>query len=281
MLTTPHYRLYISTEDARLAARLPGFFEAALAHYRAAVTPLPAPPSLPERLEAFVLGDRADWERLTVQLMGERAGLYRRIGRGGYAWGGRSVIYAQPGTDTFAVAAHEGWHQYTQRVFAHRLPPWLDEGLATYMEGHRWEGERPVFDPRHNPERLAQLRGVAQEGRLLPLGTLLNASPQGILESEGSAGATAPTADALGYYAQAWALARFLMEADNGRHREGLGRLVADAAAGRLRVGGAPWRRGLGPGVGLSVFAGYIGPDLDGAQRDYLEFVRGLIEAGP
>lgn len=280
LVHTPHYRLFTTQADTVLNARVPQFLEAALAAYRTSITgeqsPLPEP-SL--KLDTYILRSREDWAVLTRQMTGDQADLFLSIPRGGFAFGGKALLFDIGARDTPAIAAHEGWHQYTQRAFARPLPVWLEEGLATYMEGHRFDGRgQPQFLPWANAERFDQLRRAHAQGRLTRLPALLEAAPQNLL---------APGTDdaALVYYAQVWALAHFLCEGSGGRYRSGLCAVLKDAAVGSIdaqlaRTFGAPdaarlLRSRRGPGV----FEAYFG-DLLQAASEYDAFIEALVQPG-
>jgi hypothetical protein len=274
VIRTRHYRLYTTERDPVLVSRMPGFLEAALAHYRTAVVPLPAPPI---RLDTYLMDNRAQWRVLARRLSPEQADQYDNIPRGGYASGGVGVFYDLGVYDTMAIAAHEGWHQYMQRAFREPLPVWLDEGLASYMEGHRWAGGTPVFFGWANTERFDRLRADVSAGVIVPLDRLLDMRPADELGST--------TGSALTYYAQVWALVHFLREGEDGKYRDALRDLVADAVEGRLsrrlllRLGsdGAD-RRSMR--VGPSVFQAYFGDDLDAIGREYDAFLREIVTPG-
>jgi hypothetical protein len=275
---TPSYRIWTTDSDGVMLSRLPLFLEEANRHYRTALTELPAAPE--GRLDTFVLSSRAQWELLTKQLMGEQAGAYLQIPRGGYASGGRAVLYDVGSAGTMAIAAHEGWHQYTQRAFRQGLPIWLEEGIATYMEGHRWEGARPVFLGWSNVERFDQLRAASAKGELMPLRALLDTAPQDLLSRSVRA------EPALTYYAQVWALVHFLREDEGGRHRAALRRLVEDAALGGLRralatrLGEREARAAMVSRRGPAVFEAYFGSDLERASERYAAFVAKIVRTG-
>lgn len=227
VLRTPSYAIFTTVTRPGVNERLPAFMEAALAHYTSALTPLPPPPS---PLETYILGTRQQWTQLTQSVMGADAALYLRIDRGGFAERGRAILFDIGPRDTFIIAAHEGWHQYTQRTFRTPLPVWLEEGIATYMEGFRWSrggSTSAEFLPWLNIERFDQLRAAQRSGSLLSLPELLRTSPQELMARDESA--------VLTYYAQVWALTHFLVEGEDGRHREGLTKAIQDAASGRLR----------------------------------------------
>lgn len=279
LITTPSYRIFTTESNPLVAARIPLFLETALLHYRTAITPLDAPSG---QMETYILASRRQWARLTAQLMGPRARTYLNIRAGGFAEGGRAMLFNIGSRGTFATAAHEGWHQFTQRSFRQPLPIWMEEGLATYMEGFRWDerqAERPVFLPWANVERYDRLREMVHQGRLLPLEALLAARPQDLMT-------TTSNDDALDYYSQVWALAHFLAEGEGGRYRAGLERMVRDARHGRQYETSARQapaselrdlvRRRTGP----APFRAYIADDLKSAGEAYDRFIRTIVAPG-
>lgn len=309
LVQTRHYRVYSTLTDPVLMDRLPGFLEQALEHYRTAFAPagsnerLPAPPS-PIKLETYVLRTRSQWEDFTRSLAGPSASTLLRIPppRGGYAWGGKGVFYGlgesgEPDRDSihaddhgmFALAAHEGWHQYTQRTFAQPLPAWLEEGLATCMEGSEWVGSAGEsvgvrFASSRNPPRLETLRKLARSGKLLRLEELLDTSPSSFLLD-------GRDDEALEYYAQAWAICRWIDSAP--AMRASLWQLLKDAQAGTLSqaVTTAAERQAAAQASqpnsrkvsslllrrGPAVFVTYFGNDIDTHERDYRAFVERLV----
>lgn len=280
-LETPHY-LILTTEQAGVVIeRLPLFLELALAHYTSVLAPLP-PPS--RQLETYLLSTRPQWARLTQQIMGQASEPYLLIQRGGFAARSRGVFWNIGPQDTFAIAAHEGWHQYTQSTFRDPLPIWMEEGLATYMEGFRWGGpanDRPVFLPWANLERFDTLRAAAADrtGKSLrPLSEVVTALPQDLVRHAGD--------PALVWYAQVWALTHFLAEGQSGRYRPALTRLLRDAAEGRL---GAALRAGMGERAGASALARrlgpevlhvYFNPDLEALEAEYRDFLARITAVG-
>lgn len=281
VMTTEHYRVYTTESRNTLIGRLPLFMETALAHYRVAITgdgaTLPPPPL---KLDTFILGSRSDWELLARQLLADQADPFLKIKRGGFAIGGRALLFDLGTYDTLAVTAHEGWHQYTQRTFQAQLPIWLEEGLATYMEGHRWagRGSRPTFMPWANAERFDQLRRAQARNQLLSLEDLLNAAPQNLI----STGNSEP---GLNYYAQVWALTHFLNEGANGRYAEHLRSAVQDAASGRFasvvqRLLGSRSVHGMALRLGPAAFTAYFNPNLSEASAEYRQFINDVVATG-
>lgn len=277
IITTPNFRIFTTETNPTLLDRMPAFLETALDHYTRALVLLPRPE---RRMETFLMDTRAQWQRLTLQMLGQRGQNISRVGRGGFAHGGRGVFFDIGVFDTLAIASHEGWHQYTQSTFRERLPAWAEESVATYMEGHRWAGATPVFLPWSNVERFDHLRKVHAEGRLLTLRRILVSTPEDLL--------TPVNEDLLTYYAQGWALIHFLHSQNGDESRAALQRMLSDAQAGRLgRAVGAsmtPESRAAfardSSGLGEAVFMAYFGSDLDGVERRFRAFVAELVGPG-
>jgi hypothetical protein len=278
LLSTPHYRVFTTSTRAMMIDRLPGFVEAAMEHYTTSLLPLPKPA---KALETYVLGTRPQWERLTQQIMGDDAGPYLMIPRGGFTSRARAILWDIGPRDTFVIVAHEGWHQFTQRTFRDPLPVALEEGLACYMEGYRWTGpsrDRVLFSPWSNWERFMQLREASATGQLASLDKLMRSTPQDLIEhGENSS---------LIYYAQTWALVHFLLEHQNGQHKDALLRMMNDASQGLLStriessLGGraANLHRARRRGVDvLSVYTGVPTASLDDA---YVAFIRDITRTG-
>lgn len=275
---TANWTIRTSLRSAAFASTLPGFYEAALANFRQGLVPLPAPP---RRLQAFVFGTRDEWARFTQHKLGSDAGPYLKMGRGGFTTDGQAVLYDIGPRDTLAIAAHEGWHQYSQTTFKHALPVWLEEGIACYMEGFRQprDASGPTFLPWRNAERYMELRSAARRDRLAPLRDVMNGSPQTFLERSRDA--------QLAYYAQVWALVHFLREGEGGKYRTALAELMEDAVQGRVteRLRTSPAiPEGRARGVALRARTGawivlaYFNPDLDAFTREYDRFVGSLLE---
>jgi Protein of unknown function (DUF1570) len=274
IIRTQHYRIFTTEKDPILVNRLPNFAEAALTHYRTAITPLPAPTL---RLDTYLMDNRPQWVRLTLQLLGKRGDRFTQIPRGGYATRGVGAYYDLGVFDTLAIAAHEGWHQYTQRTFQDRLPIWLEEGLASFMEGHKWDRHDPIFLPWANIERFDQLRKAHASGALLSLEQLVTTSPQ----------QQSPAGDGLvTYYAQVWALAHFLNEGDGQRHRSGLDAMLTDAAEGRfrqtllVRLGPERARDAVSTSLGAGALLAYQDDDLPTLSKEYERFIEQIVAPG-
>jgi len=274
ILRTRHYRIFTTENDPQLLRRLPNFLERALDQYRSALGALPGPK---RRMDVYLMDSKPQWDRVTLQLLGQAGKRVSGLGRGGFSTRGLAVFYDIGPFDTLAIAAHEGWHQYTQNTFADPLPVWLEEGVASVMEGHRWAGDEPIFLAWSNLERHKRLRDAAAAGELMSLRTILTTRPQDQVGGSNDR--------LLTYYAQVWALTHFLNEGENGAHRGALRTLLRDASDGRLRqvlalrYGARPAARILARRVGPEIFETYfLEPGSDRPIADLDRSYRAFID---
>lgn len=278
LIITRNYHLHSTLRDPRLEELLPGYMEAAFEHYRTAITELPLPS---EPLETYIFGSRSEWNRYTqASLPPHESRAMLQLRRGAFTADGKVVLHDLGRTDTMFLTAHEGWHQYTQSIFAEPLPIWLEEGIATYMEGHRYDSRsgEVAFIPWRNLERFGELRARGRRGDLIDLDELLDRTPQQFLNGG--------TNRLLTYYAQLWALVQFLIHGEDGRYRAGLERLLEDAVDGRIgrrlaHAGGFEGRRrALGAGYGRAVLAVYFTEDFESFRAGYEAFIEKMLRRG-
>ena len=284
LVTTPTHRLHMTLPPGRLREEVPSFMESAVGHYRSMITGADGGdmlPPAPERLEVFLFGEREEWADWTRWRLGRDARLYLKIELGGYTIDSESVLFDIGRVDTLCLLAHEGWHQYTQGLFKHPLPVWLEEGLATYAEGHRFRrsDERPQFMPWRNLERYWQLRIARREGRLIPIERLLEDRPQTFMARSESM--------LLTYYAQVWVLTHYLMEGQDGEYREGLAKLVRDAAEGHITSTLYDSQKSAGrrgqqshDSVSDAFIAAYFDPDPIRFKQGYNDFLDKVLASG-
>jgi Protein of unknown function (DUF1570) len=278
ILTTPSYRIHTTSTKSFLLDHLPAFVETAAEHYRTSLGTLPA---ASDPMELYLLDTRPQWERMTIRFMGDQASTYLKIQKGGFSYEGRAILYDIGRRDTFTITAHEGWHVYTQSTFRNSLPIWLEEGVATYMEGFRWdpgESDRPTFLPWSNFERFDQLRRGVRGGKLMTLEALTQSTPQELIAKDANA--------ALYYYAQVWALVHFLNEGEQGAYAGSLRQLIADAASGKLN---GRIRRELGDRAastyayrrrGVDLLKLYTGKSTAELEASYAAFMNAVVRTG-
>jgi hypothetical protein len=224
---TPNFEIYTTLGNERLQNYLPTFYETVLGEYMTRFGELPPPP---KPMTSYIFGDQRQWKNKTRMLLPEMSSSFESLGRGGFTLNGTAVLYDidkyQWDRDTLALAAHEGWHQYAQVTFEHQLPPWLDEALATNFEGFRFRRGELYFSPSLNRERRYRLREAIRTDMLIPLPELIGRDPhQALAESKEAL---------LTFYAQVWALGRFLTEAEDGRYRDALENVLLLNAQGDL-----------------------------------------------
>lgn len=297
-LRTASYTLWTTSDNRAITDRLPIFMERALNHYTSALGPLPRPRA---SMDTYLFANRPQWARMTQRVMGQDAAPYLQIERGGFSARGQAVFFDIGARDTFAIAAHEGWHQYTQTTFRVPLPVWLEEGVATYMEGFRWQNPDapasdqrrgrnssgfypqgpdaiPRFLPWYNWERFVYLTRASRANRLMPLEQLVSTVPQDLVDRGPDA--------ALLYYAQVWALTLYLAEGEAGSMRPNLEQLLRDAASGEMAakvsraVGDRAGRSTLSRRRGDALLRTYFAMDAAAMQPGYTAFVQAISRPG-
>ena len=221
-ITTKHYHIHTTMLEPLTLTRVPGFMESA---YKAYQQQLPSPVETQNKFIVYLLGDRQQWEKFTRKFTGNDAEMYLKIKKGAYYLNGACVTYNIGRARTFSVLGHEGWHQFNFRHFSYRLPSWLDEGLATLFETSEYRDGFFYFRPEKNASRLWALRKILKADKAIPLGKILTLNPGEIV-------AHADTDSVLAFYAQSYALVRFLKEYDYGTHLLEFQNLLLDAKNG-------------------------------------------------
>jgi hypothetical protein len=276
-ILTEHYRIYSTASSRAIQQYLPGFLEAAYRNYLR-LTGLP-PGQSSERMPVYVMGTRDEWALLTQSVVPDyQVDTYLSIRSGGYCYEGTCAFWDLGGLHTFPVAGHEGLHQFFAYRLKHPLPLWLEEGLCTVAEGHDVNGESVVFRPDRNLERFQSLRRSLVQGDWIPLEDLLGMhAGDAVGHAPGKAG---------GYYAQLWALARFILSTPT--YRMGLEELLADAEAGGFHTALEMDKRALeelarmrglyNRRLSEPLFRRYICSDMEGFERQYYAFAKSLAE---
>lgn len=276
-LTTAHYEIFTTLLEPLMLSQVPGFVESA---YRAYNNQLPKLISTTTKSPVFLFADRAQWEDFTKTFAGPRAPIYHKIKAGAYYLNGACVAYNIGRERTFSVLGHEGWHQFNKKHFKFRLPSWLDEGIAILFETSRYEQGLFYFEPGRNMHRLGALKKTLIKNNMIPLKKLMAINPGEVL-------ATDEAEAIMAFYAQSYALVRFLREEGYGKrladyHQLLLGGLRGDwplseaskkIAADRNIPLTVRWNRAVGP----LLFKQYISDDLDQIEKEYLAFCRKTV----
>jgi hypothetical protein len=278
-IETQHYQIFTTLLDPLMLRQTPSFVESA---YQAYESQVPDVIECTEKFKVYLFNDRQGWEAFTRQLTGPDAEVYLKIQRGAYAKDGVCVAYNIGRKQTFAVLGHEGWHQFNQHYFKYRLPSWLDEGVATLFETCQYKQGVFEFRPQDNLMRLGTLRKVIQEGRMIPTAQLITLNPAQVIEGYGD-----DNDAAMAFYAQNYAMVRFLREYGYGRrlakyHNILLGGLrgtwsiepgLAEMAADRKVPLTIAWNARVSP----QLFTLYIDKDMEMIDSQYRQFCNDII----
>jgi len=273
-ITTKHYEIHTTLLEPLLLNRVPCFMESAYLAYQ---KQLPSPISSDIKYKIYLFGDRSQWEEFTKEIAGENSHLYLKIKKGAYYLNGVCVAYDIGRDRTLSVLAHEGWHQFNSRHFAYRLPSWLDEGIATMFESTTVDKTGYNFDPAYNLGRLGSLRKMLLSGKIIPLEKLISLNP-------GEVVAHADTEAVMAFYAQSYALIRFLREEGYGRHLDKYHNLLLGACNGTWPLDEslekvacdrnipltANWNRHVSP----KLFSSYISEDYNKMHAEYAAFCK-------
>jgi len=276
-LVTDHYSLFTTLLKPDCLRVLPGFMESAHRAYNAS---LPDPVEPRTRSLIYLFSNRPQWEAFTRDVTGSQAEVLLKIHEGAYCFNGCCIGYDIGRERTLAALGHEGWHQFTSRHFAFRLPSWLDEGMAMTFESFTCRDGTYEFSASGNAYRLGSLREAVGGGGLIPLDVLLATSPGEVM-------AVGRTQRLHAFYSQSYALIRFLQEAGDGEYLCRYRRLVADGLTGRWPLDSEAqtvaadrnmpktleWNRLVGP----QLFRYYVTDDVDGIDSQYRAFCARLV----
>ena len=270
VMITDHYEIRTTLLDPLMLRQVPAFMESA---YDAYQSQFPEPIETQTRFVTYLFADRSQWEDFTKSFAAPNTDMYLKIRKGAYYLNGASVAYNIGRTRTFAALAHEGWHQFNSRHFAYRLPSWLDEGIATLFEASQYSNGALVFQPDRNLGRLQSLKKAIQQRKMLPVAELIRLNPGQLVDDTDAVKA---------FYAQSYALVRFLREDDYGKrlaryHNLLLGGLRGnwplDARTARIAADrNIPLTTAYNINVSPKLFALYIGGNLEQIDNEYNAF---------
>lgn len=273
-IRTRNYEVRTTLMEPLMLRQLPFFLESAHEAYRRQI---PDPVSSDRPFVTYLFGRREHWEAFTRDFTGENAELYLRIQRGAYALNDVCVAYHIGRAATFSVLGHEGWHQFNSRYFTYRIPSWLDEGIATLFENARFERNRFVFEPQNNLSRLGALKLTMQSGRMIPLRDLIVLNPGQVLPAVGGSDDHVNA-----FYAQTYALVRFLRESNYGQRLRSYHNLLLAGLRGnwplhedeRLIASdrSVPLTIAWNARVSPRLFALYIDRDIERLDQQYRQF---------
>ena len=270
-LTSDHYEIYTTCKRKVFVQALPGFLETC---YRAYSDLLPTqdPPDRP--LVTYLFQRRVEWERFTEEFAPARAETYKRIRGGGYSERGITVSHYGTQRSTLSILAHEGLHQYLEVTGRHRIPAWINEGLACNFESFDLDREnRPVFKPERNTLRSPALRQAVVTSSLIPLREILTTNA-GIAIHQKSR-------HVRNYYSQEWSLVLFLLQSSSNKpYSAGFRRLLDELGADAMkRKTDAYLAADTDDSISLgeAVFRAYVAEDIDAFEADYRDYIQQLL----
>jgi hypothetical protein len=276
-IKTDHYVVRTTLLEPLMLVQVPGFVEAAYRGYQSQVF---EEIETTGKMEVYLFKSREQWEEFTKEWTGEKSEMYLKIKSGAYCHNGACVAYNIGRESTFSVLGHEGWHQFNSRFFKYRLPSWLDEGVAMLFEQSRYEKGSFNFEPSRNLSRLGGLKKTINSGNMISLKKLVSINPGEVMVSDNSD-------DVMGFYSQAYALARFLREDDYGRRLGAYHQMLTDGLEGKWKLDAQSlkvaadrniqrtvrWNRR----IGRELFETYISPDYEDIGQEYRRFCRNIV----
>lgn len=271
VILTDHYRIHSTVDDQDFLESLAITMESALRVYRSLS---PGVELTSDPMDCYVFADRPEWTDFTLQRGGEDAAVFLQIVRGGYTVHDWWAAYFIGDVGTRAVAAHEGWHQFVGRHFKARLPAFLEEGIATMFEHVSWDGRGARWD--NTPSRSIRARKLAyaiEDDMLWPLDQLVAMHAGDVVGL--------PIERRETFYAQTWAFAMFLTEADQGRRRPALQKMLNDAAAGSGLFAQAANRPAYhwSPRQSQAILEHYLETRIKRIDREYQAYIRTIAAA--
>jgi hypothetical protein len=278
IIETQHYRVHTTMLEPLMLKQIPAFVEAAWKQYQ---SQLPVPVESKDKFILYLFKDRSQWEDFTKQFTGDQWPVYLKIKKGAYFLNGDCVAYNIGRSRTFSVLGHEGWHQFCNKYFKYRLPSWLDEGISQLFEQSDFEKGWFTFSPAKNLQRLGALKLTLQNNQLIPLRELISLNPGEVVMWEESDKAV------MAFYAQAYALVRFLREEDYGKRLSNYHQMMLGALNGtwpldenEIKMASdrnipltAAWNRY----IAQKLFNIYIGQEIEQIEPEYQAFCRKIV----
>jgi hypothetical protein len=266
IIKTPHYEIYTDLSEQDSLDNLAQLMEGAYEQYQQFC---PGIPLSSQPLRCYLFAKRDEWATFTQRHTGEDAAVYLQITRGAYTVDDWFVAFWLGDRGTFSVAAHEGFHQFAARQFQGRIAPVLDEGLACMCENIGWEANLPRWNLSESRKRSEDLAAGLASHQMWSLKELLRMHAGDVI--------SLPRERIDTFYAQSWALARFLWEGDGLRHRPALQRYLAEVAAGRAHRPAQfanLKRHDWNPDLSIAQLEYYLGSSLTDLEPAYEAFCR-------
>jgi hypothetical protein len=278
IIETQHYKVYTTMLEPLMLKQIPAFVEAVWRQYQ---NQLPAPVQDGYKFTLYLFKDREQWEKFTKQFTGAQWPVYLKIKKGAYFLNEACVAYNIGRSRTFSVIGHEGWHQFCNKHFKYKLPSWLDEGIAQLFENSDFDNGQFVFSPAKNYQRLGALKLSLQNNQMIPLRELISLNPGEVVLLE------EPDKAVMAFYAQAYALVRFLREEDYGKRLSNYHQMLLGALNGSWQLDENEARMASDRNIPLTtvwnkyiaqkLFDIYIGQEIERIEPEYQGFCRKIV----
>ena len=272
MIRTAHYEIYTTLKEPLMLRQVPGFMESAYKAYQNQLTEKIETETL---FKVYLFADRTQWDDFTKDFTAPDSAIYLKITRGAYYLNGSCVAYNIGRQQTFSVLGHEAWHQFSSRYFRYRLPSWLDEGIAMQYETPQYKGGFFEFAPERNLNRIGTLKLAMADGKILPMQTLITLNPGQVIMN----GSDSDTAY---FYAQAYAMVRFLRESNYGKRQVKYNNMLLGGLHGTWPLDGnassiasdrnIPMTAWNNAGISSAIFQHYIGSDFEAMNHEFMTF---------
>jgi predicted small secreted protein len=280
LITTNHYNIYTTMNDALMLRSLPGFVESLHREYlnKSGITSVSRNPKV-----IYLFQTREQWEQFGKTFTGDMWPVYQKIKKGAYYVNGACVTYNIGRSDTFGIIAHEGWHQFSHRHFKYRMPAWLDEGMAMQFEGFRSARGGYRFAPSYNTMRLQGLKRSFEQGQMPGLVSLLSENPAVVISGDQK---DAP-ATINAYYSRMYALVRFLDQYGGGIYKPRLRSMMVSLVQGTWKVPDSVAdmlddRNNIlttkaNSEIGIRLFTDYYGKDIAAIEEQFDRYCYSLV----
>jgi len=146
---------------------------------------------------------------------------------------------------TWHVIQHEAFHQFAFAAISHRLPVWVNEGLAEYFGHGIFTGDDFITGV-VPPGRLERLKGALKAEKLKPFSKMMSLS-----HFEWSVGMS------MYNYDQAWSMIHFLVHGEEGKYVKPLSTFISNISRG------SPYEK---------AWIRSFGRDIDGFEKKYRQW---------
>jgi len=270
-LSSEHYLIHSTYTRAPFIFALPGFLETCYGAYSRL---LPGEPKSDALMKTYLFKNRREWVRFTEAFAPVRAATYKHIRRGGYSTRGVTVSQYSRRASTLSTLAHEGLHQYLEVTGRHRIPAWINEGLACYFEAFDLVDERPVFNHAQNALRRPALRELIATDALFPLSDILSTNAGVVIHLQ--------SRQVQYTYAQWWSLVLYLLDDSEGEpYHAGFRKLLSELGSDVMRRKINAYISAYTEGQlsrGIAIFRVYITEDLHTFESKYADYLQRLLK---